>query len=66
MTQLLSELPYKIPAPALRALHAAGYLTLDEITKTTQAELLQLHGMGPKAVRIINEALVGSGCPPLQ
>jgi uncharacterized protein YdhG (YjbR/CyaY superfamily) len=47
----------KIGAPATRALTAAGYTRLEQLTKLTEAELAQLHGMGPKALGILREAL---------
>ncbi len=51
----------KIGAPATRALEAAGYTNLKQLTKVTEAELAQLHGMGPKALRILHEALKAQG-----
>lgn len=51
----------KIGSPATRALEAAGYTNLKQLTKLTQAELAQLHGMGPKALRILSEALKADG-----
>jgi uncharacterized protein YdhG (YjbR/CyaY superfamily) len=47
----------KIGSPATRALEAAGYTSLMQLTKVTEAELAQLHGMGPKALGILREAL---------
>lgn len=47
----------KIGSPATRALEAAGYTNLKQLTKATEAELAQLHGMGPKALGILREAL---------
>ncbi|MDA1091577.1 MAG: DNA-binding protein [Proteobacteria bacterium] len=41
----------KIGSPATQALDAAGYTNLKPLTKVTEAELGQLHGMGPKALR---------------
>jgi predicted flap endonuclease-1-like 5' DNA nuclease len=51
----------KTSAPAARALAGAGYTRLAQLTKVTEKELLQLHGMGPKAVRILREALAAQG-----
>ncbi len=47
----------KIGAPATRALEEAGYTQLKQLTKITEAEVSRLHGMGPKALRILREAL---------
>ena len=51
----------KIGAPATRALEAAGYTNLKQLTKVTESEIAQLHGMGPKALRILHEALKAQG-----
>ncbi len=47
--------------PALRALLAAGYTRLDQLTAVNEADLLKLHGMGPKAIRILRETLAARG-----
>jgi len=52
-----SELPAGLPAPARRALEGAGYTTLDALTAVSERDLLLLHGMGPKAVGQLREAL---------
>lgn len=41
-----SDLPGGLSKPALRALHGAGYVQLQQFSKLTEAELLQLHGLG--------------------
>ena len=51
----------KIGAPATRALEAAGYTNLKQLTKVTEAELAQLHGMGPKALGILRDTLKAEG-----
>ena len=51
----------KIGAPATRALEAAGYTRLEQLTKISEAELGQLHGMGPKALGILRETLKQKG-----
>ena len=48
-------------APAQRALAGAGFTKLEQLTKISEAELLQLHGMGPKAVGILRAALQSKG-----
>ena len=47
----------KIGAPATRALEVAGYTNLKQLTRVTESEIAQLHGIGPKALRILHEAL---------
>ncbi|MEU7715457.1 DNA-binding protein [Micromonospora chalcea] len=56
MTSSLDRLP-KISAPATRALTAAGYTTLRQLAGVPRAELARLHGMGPKALDVIEAAL---------
>jgi hypothetical protein len=55
------DLPAGIGRPATRALSGAGVTTLDAVAGHTAAELLALHGVGPKAVRILSEALAERG-----
>lgn len=55
-----SDLP-NIGNPARRALTAAGYLRLEQLTEVGEAELLRLHGVGPKAIRILREVLSANG-----
>jgi hypothetical protein len=54
------DLP-KIAAPAQRALQSIGISTLEQLTKITEAELLQLHGMGPNALGKLRQALAERG-----
>ena len=50
-------LPRNIGAPATRALTAAGYTELSQLANVPAAELSRLHGVGPKALRLLQEAL---------
>ncbi|MBP2435912.1 helix-hairpin-helix domain-containing protein [Microbacterium amylolyticum] len=58
----IGDLPF-IGRPANSALLAAGITTLDEVAAYGVDELLELHGVGPKAVRILKEALADSEEP---
>lgn len=58
--QKQNNLP-KIAAPAQRALTSAGITKLEQLTKVTEAELGQLHGMGPNALGKLREALKANG-----
>ena len=49
------ELP-KIGAPATRALAGIGVTAMSQLTGHTERELLELHGFGPKAIRLLHEA----------
>lgn len=59
--QQKSDFPQNIGNPARQALENAGYTKLKQLTKVTEAELSKLHGMGPKALRILREALETKG-----
>jgi len=63
-----SDIPTGIGAPARRALASAGYTSLAQLAGAREADLLALHGMGPKAMRILREALAerGRGFAPAQ
>ena len=52
----MTELP-RIGAPATRALTAAGYTTLESVAAVPDEELLALHGVGPRAIRLLRAAL---------
>ena len=56
-----TDFPPGIGNPARNALELAGYSTLKGLTKISEAELGQLHGVGPKAIRILREALKARG-----
>ena len=50
-----------VESPARRALAAAGYTRLEQLTQISEAELRRLHGMGPKALDQLRRALATSG-----
>ncbi|WP_411502219.1 DNA-binding protein [Brevibacillus centrosporus] len=47
--------------PAQRALAQAGFFRLEQLAKVSEAELLKLHGMGPKAMGQLRAALAEKG-----
>jgi deazaflavin-dependent oxidoreductase (nitroreductase family) len=47
--------------PAQRALKAAGYMRLEQLREVSEADLLKLHGVGPKAVETLRQALEAQG-----
>jgi DNA-directed RNA polymerase alpha subunit len=55
------ELPAKLPAPARRALTNAGYTRLEQFTRVSDDELMKLHGVGRKAIGLINDELHDKG-----
>jgi hypothetical protein len=55
------DFPAGLAQPALRALRAAGYTRLVQLTKVKEADPLKLHGMGPKAIGLLRSALAADG-----
>ena len=53
--------PPGTPGPALRALAAAGVRSVDDLVRWREADLAQLHGMGPKALALLGDALAATG-----
>jgi hypothetical protein len=58
---LQDEIPPTLPSPARRALVNAGYERLEQLTRVRESELAELHGMGPKALGQLREALAARG-----
>ncbi|MBA2677511.1 MAG: DNA-binding protein [Ktedonobacteraceae bacterium] len=56
-----SDLPTGLSRPAQRALAGAGYSRLEQFTSLSEADVLRLHGMGPKALDLIRHALAARG-----
>ena len=46
-----------IGAPATSALHEIGVHYLEDLCKYKKQDILRLHGVGPKAVRILEEKM---------
>ncbi|WP_152655499.1 DNA-directed RNA polymerase subunit alpha C-terminal domain-containing protein [Oceanobacillus sp. CFH 90083] len=51
----------KIGKPATNALHHINITTLEEVAKLDEKTLLKIHGVGPKAVKILEETLEEKG-----
>lgn len=56
-----SDLPIELANPARRALVGAGYRRLEQLTDVSEAEVKQLHGIGPKALDQLRRALGAKG-----
>jgi predicted flap endonuclease-1-like 5' DNA nuclease len=56
----LDELP-RIGAPATRAVASIGITTLGQVAGRQRDEVLALHGMGPKALRLLEDDLAEHG-----
>ena len=59
--QQASDLPVKLASPARRVLAAAGYSHLAQLSEVTEAEIKQLHGIGPNALKQLRSALDAKG-----
>ena len=55
-----SNLP-RIGAPATRALASVGVTRLEQLTAFTEKDIKKLHGMGPKGIKLLHEALEQHG-----
>ena len=62
----MSDLPRAIGVPATRALQAAGFDSLEQVAGASIAELLALHGVGPRAITVLDEALAAHDLAPLR
>lgn len=60
-TTPVADLPIRLSAPAQRALAGAGISTLNDLTHWREADLLALHGLGPKTIRPLRDALAEAG-----
>lgn len=58
---LTSDFPATMGKVAPRELVANGIRDLEQSSHYTEKELLSIHGVGPKAVRILKEELVKKG-----
>lgn len=56
-----TEFPSRMGVVAPRELAVNGITTYRQLTTLTPKELLKIHGVGPKAVRILREELAERG-----
>lgn len=56
-----SELSQAIGKVARRELANHGYLRYEQLTRVTATELLAIHGVGPKAIRLLGDELAARG-----
>lgn len=54
-------LPDTLSRPAQRALTGAGVEQLEDVTRFRESEIARLHGMGPKGIRQLREAMDEAG-----
>jgi hypothetical protein len=50
----------KIGAPGTRALRSAGYHSQEDLNGAGRTVLLELHGMGPRAIQLLEEAMAAN------
>jgi hypothetical protein len=55
-----SDFP-KLAAPAQRALAGAGIQNLKQLANHSEAEVRELHGIGPNALKELHKALAAKG-----
>jgi hypothetical protein len=55
------DFPRSIGRPATNALVHAGYTRLSQLDGVPARDVLALHGVGPKAVRLLQDALAAQG-----
>ncbi len=56
-----NNLPAGLAKPARRALATAGYTRLEQFTRVSEDEVMQLHGVGPEALGLLRRALAAKG-----
>lgn len=56
-----SEFPQSIGRVARRELALHGFTRFEHLTRASARDLLKIHGVGPKAVRILEEELRAQG-----
>lgn len=56
-----SSLPNGLSNPARRALAGANIETLEQLAQHTEAEIKELHGIGPSAMDLLRSALAAKG-----
>jgi hypothetical protein len=53
----MTDPPQGPGAPAESAFAQAGYTRLEQFVEVTEKDLLRLHGVGPRAIRILRAEL---------
>lgn len=57
----VGDLPNEIGKTAARELSLNGIASLEQVARHSRDELLAIHGVGPKAIRILEGALAAKG-----
>ncbi len=56
-----TDLPPDLSRPARDAFAVVGITSLEDVARWTEADLLALHGVGPKTIRQLRPALAEKG-----
>jgi len=56
-----TQLTPRLGKVASRELALNGYTRYEQLTRVSAKELLRIHGIGPKAIRILEEELAARG-----
>lgn len=56
-----NDFPKGVGKPAIRALIGAGYTKVEQLKDVTEKEILDLHGVGPKAIQVLKKELASKG-----
>ena len=59
----MTDIP-RISRPANDALEAALLTTLEDVARAGRNDVAALHGMGPKGIRILDDAIDAAGFGP--
>jgi hypothetical protein len=62
-TPASTDFPAGLSQPAHRALAGAGIQNLEQLATFSEAQIKQLHGMGPKGIDLLRQALTQKACP---
>lgn len=57
----IQAFPNGVAQPAVRALASIGVTKVEQLSKHRESDLAALHGMGPKALGILKDALKSKG-----
>lgn len=56
-----NDFPEGVSQPVIRALNGAGYTKLAQLDGASEKDILALHGVGPKAIRVLKEEMKAKG-----
>ncbi|WP_281864191.1 helix-hairpin-helix domain-containing protein [Planomicrobium okeanokoites] len=56
-----NDFPKGVGKPAARALIGAGYTKVEQLKDVTEKEIRELHGVGPKAIKVLKQELASKG-----